>query len=616
MKLTYTLLLSLIASPLVAMGEEAPDTTSNVLDEVVVTGSNSAVERRLLPYTVSVVGEKQLESSGNSQLLSVLSTRVPGMFVTERGILGYGVSNGGSGGIKIRGVGNNGSVLLMMDGQPQYSGIYSHHLADFYGKDNVERVEVLRGPGSVLYGSNAMGGVVNVITKSAREDGAHATLSTQYGSYNTSLTSAMATAKHGRFSAVANASFNRTDGYISGMDFKEWNGYAKAAYRMSDRWKMDIDYTIMNFRGNDPVYPRLSDPESNAVYHQNITRGETSLSASNDYGTTDGVIRTYYSYGNHYIDDPRHFHSVDDRFGILAYQNLHPSQNTDITLGFDFDTYTGKVPMSGGTAHTPGAMATISRKSVTEYSPYMTMSQAMANRSFILNMGLRMANSDRFDRRWVPQVGFSWSPASLFTLKGSAAMGYRNPSFKDLYLYRMANPDLQPEEMWNYELSLTRSFGGIVEASVTAYFSQGSNMIQVVEQKNVNTGNFINKGMEVTLACHPVERLMLHASYSYLHTSLNNLTGAPKNQYFIGADWNAFRNFNVSAEMRGIGGLYVAPTVENQSYIVLNLKASYRINRYLGVFCRLDNITDTKYVINHGYDMPGFTAMGGIKLHI
>ena len=96
MKLTYTLLLSLIASPLVAMGEEAPDTTSNVLDEVVVTGSNSAVERRLLPYTVSVVGEKQLESSGSSQLLSVLSTRVPGMFVTERGILGYGVSNGGS----------------------------------------------------------------------------------------------------------------------------------------------------------------------------------------------------------------------------------------------------------------------------------------------------------------------------------------------------------------------------------------------------------------------------------------------------------------------------------------------------------------------------------------
>lgn len=68
--------------------------------------------------------------------------------------------------------------------------------------------------------------------------------------------------------------------------------------------------------------------------------------------------------------------------------------------------------------------------------------------------------------------------------------------------------------------------------------------------------------------------------------------------------------------MRGIGGLYVAPTVDNQSYIVLNLKASYRINRYLGVFCRLDNITDTKYVINRGYDMPGFTAMGGIKLHI
>lgn len=597
------------------MGEEAPDTTSNVLDEVVVTGSNSAVERRLLPYTVSVVGEKQLESSGSSQLLSVLSTRVPGMFVTERGILGYGVSNGGSGGIKIRGVGNNGSVLLMMDGQPQYSGIYSHHLADFYGKDYVDRVEVLRGPGSVLYGSNAMGGVVNIITKKAREEGVHATISTQYGSYNTSLTSAMATAKYGRFSAVGNVSYNRTDGNIKGMDFKEWSGYAKAGYELSDRWKMALDYTIMNFRGNDPVYPKLSDPQSEAVYHQNVTRGEASASTTNSYGSTDGVARVYYSYGNHYIDDPRHFHSVDDRFGILVYQNLHPSENTDITVGFDFDTYTGKVPMSGGTAHTPGAMATISRKSVTEYSPYLTMSQALASRTLVLNMGLRMANSDRFDRKWVPQLGFSWTPANLFTLKGSAAMGYRNPSFKDLYLYRMANPDLKPEEMWNYELSLARDFG-IIQASLTAYFSQGSNMIQVVEQKNANTGSFINKGMEVTLSCRPVDRLMLHASYSYLHTSLDDLTGAPKNQYFLGADWNAFRNFDISAEMRGIGGLYVAPTVDNQSYIVLNLKASYRINRYLGVFCRLDNITDTKYVINRGYDMPGFTAMGGIKLHI
>ena len=95
---------------MVSDAETAPD---SVLNEVVVTGSNACVERRLLPYTVSVVGEQQLQNSGNTQLLSVLSGRVPSMFVTERGILGYGVSNGGSGAIKLRGVGNNGTVILI-----------------------------------------------------------------------------------------------------------------------------------------------------------------------------------------------------------------------------------------------------------------------------------------------------------------------------------------------------------------------------------------------------------------------------------------------------------------------------------------------------------------------
>ena len=239
----------------------------------------------------------------------------------------------------------------------------------------------------------------------------------------------------------------------------------------------------MNFKGNDPIYPKLSDPESTDIYHQNITRGETSLSASNRYGKTDGTVRAYYSYGNHYIDDPRHFHSLDDRLGVLAYQNYSPTESTVLTLGFDFARYTGKIPMSGGTAHKPGAMGTIDRKVINEYSPYLTASQSLWQDQLVVTAGLRMANSDMFGTKWVPQFGVSASPAHLFTIKASAAMGYRNPSFRELYLYRMANPDLQPEKMWNYEVSLQKSFGTILDATLTAYYSRGSNMIQVVDMK-------------------------------------------------------------------------------------------------------------------------------------
>lgn len=117
------------------------------LDEVVVTGTNRGVETRLLPYTVSVVGNERLESAGQTQVLSAISGMVPSLFVSERSIFGFGVSNGGSGHIKLRGVGGDraSAVLMMVDGQPQFAGIYSHHIADFYDKEYVERVEVLRG---------------------------------------------------------------------------------------------------------------------------------------------------------------------------------------------------------------------------------------------------------------------------------------------------------------------------------------------------------------------------------------------------------------------------------------------------------------------------------------
>lgn len=139
--------------------EVVDSTRTYHIGEVIVTGSNNATGRNLLPYTVSTIGSPQLEATGQSQLLSAISVQVPSLFVSERNIFGFGVSSGGSGGIKIRGVGGSptNSVLMMVDGQPQFAGIYSHHVADFYETEYVDRVEVLRGPGSVLYGSNAMG---------------------------------------------------------------------------------------------------------------------------------------------------------------------------------------------------------------------------------------------------------------------------------------------------------------------------------------------------------------------------------------------------------------------------------------------------------------------------
>lgn len=590
------------------------------IGEVVITGSNQATGRNLLPYTVSTVGASRLEATGQPQLLSALSGRVPSLFVTERNILGFGISNGGSGGIKIRGVGGSptNAVLMMVDGQPQFAGIYSHHVADVYETEYVERVEVLRGPASVLYGSNAMGGVINVITKDAGKDGAHFTLTNEYGSYNTWRSALTNTLRYGKFSSLVSFGYDRTDGVEENFDFEQKSLYAKVGYDFSEAWQLRADYSLMNFIGNDPIYPRLDNPESEDIYHQNITRGEASLSVNNRYARTSGNVRVYYSYGNHYVDDPRHFHSLDDRFGVLAYQNVRPWKGAGATVGFDFNTYTGKIPQSGGHTHGDGSQAarmqTIDRKSITEYSPYVTLAQELFNGVLTLNAGLRMANSDRFSTQWIPQGGFVVHPGSGWMLKASVAKGYRNPSFREMYLYRMANPDLEPERMMNYEVTVGKQFSRYLGIDVTGYFSEGSNMIQTLNQKNVNTGSFINKGIEVAVDSRPLDNLTLNATYSYLHTSIDNLTAAPKNQYYIGVGWQAIPKFRVDAGLRGTGSLYVADDVKHQDYVLLNMKLTYKVLPHVDLYATLDNLTNTRYTVNRGYEMPGFTGMGGVKM--
>lgn len=614
----FSLLALLVASALGPCAEasatEKGDTT-HMLNELVVTGTNDVVPQKLLPYTVSVVNNRQLEATGQTQVLSAISGMVPSLFVSQRSIFGFGVSNGGSGHIKLRGVGGDraSGVLMMVDGQPQFAGIYSHHIADFYDKEYVDRVEVLRGPGSVLYGSNAMAGAINVITKNAT-DGVHTTLQSQYGSYNIWLSSITNTVRYGKFSSLVSLSYDRTDGNVKNFDFKQADGYAKVGYDFSDKWKAYVDYTLMNFRGNDPIYPKLSNPESTDIYHQNITRGEAAATVTNNYGNVSGSARIYYNYGNHFVDDPRHFHSTDDRLGVILYENFSPWKGASATVGFDFDTYSGRIPVSGGNNHTEGSMTTISRKTIVEYSPYVTLSQKFLNELLNLSAGVRMANSDKFDTQWIPQFGFSVNPGLDWTVKGNLAMGYRNPSFRELYLYRMANPDLQPEKMMNYEISVGKSFTRYFTAEITGYYSKGDNMIQVVDQKNRNTGRFINKGIEVSAHSHPVDNLWLTATYSYLHTSLHNLVGAPKNQYYLGVEWKPWKFLNVGADIKGVGGLYVADNYKHQNYALLNLKVTWDICRYVSIFTRLENITDANYTINRGYEMPGFTAMGGFKV--
>ena len=165
-----SLLFAMIAGSIAAThAAEAPRDTTN-LGELVVTAPLKT-NPDLIPLNVTQVSASEIEKSGESSLLPVLVAKVPGLFVTERGFAGYGVSGGSAGSVNIRGVGQGNQVLFMIDGQPQWAGVFGHSLADTYVANGVEKVEVVKGPSSLLYGSNAMGGSINLVTHTQTKDG-------------------------------------------------------------------------------------------------------------------------------------------------------------------------------------------------------------------------------------------------------------------------------------------------------------------------------------------------------------------------------------------------------------------------------------------------------------
>ncbi len=263
---------------------KAAEPSDKTLQEVVITGTRSATDVRHLSQTVNVIDRAAIEEANRTSLLPLLTEQVPGLFITQRGYAGYGVSDGAAGVISMRGLTGSGTAvrtLVLIDGHPNYAGIFGHPIADSYQSLMTERVEVLRGPASMLYGSYAMSGVINIVTKKPK-DGTHAYLHAGYGSFNTTETEFSVNTQQGKFSAVASGSYNRTDGHRENMNFEQFGGYGKVGYEISKNWNASANVDITRFKASYPG------PESAPLLDadQDITRGTSAIFLENHYDRT------------------------------------------------------------------------------------------------------------------------------------------------------------------------------------------------------------------------------------------------------------------------------------------------------------------------------------------
>lgn len=591
-----------------------------ILEEIQVLGTSVSTTVRNLNLAYTTIDSFAIRSRYEQSLMPAINEEVAGLFVTSRGVMGYGVSTGAAGGIKIRGIGGSptGGVLVLIDGHPQYMGLMGHSVADSYLSIMAGKVEVSNSPASVLYGSNAMGGVINIISSDYKGDGLITTLRSSWGSYNSLRTELSSRYRKGAFGGIFNLSYDRTDGHRKNLDFEQLGLYSRFSYELNRHWSASADLSLSGFDASNPG--TLNSPlEDNDA---GITRGAGAMSLTNSYGISTGAIRLFYNFGIHEINDgyapgaaPKDylFNSRDHMFGVQLYQSLSPVKGNTINAGIDFQGFGGEA----WNRFNDGREVDIIDKRVSNYAAYLTVSQRLTS-LLSISGGIRADQHSVTGTEWVPQGGLTLMLPGSSELKAYVSKGFRNPSIREMYMFPPQNPDLRPERIVSSELTYSSTAADRkLHYSIALYYIEGKDLISTVVRQgrplNVNADRVENSGFELNVKYSHSDVLSFRGNYSYLHMKYPVLS-APENKLFAGMDFSPGK-FTGSLGIQYISGLY--KDVNNglkEEYLLLNLRLTYRASRMFSLFVRGGNLLDIDYEIISGYTMPGSTFDGGLSL--
>ncbi len=578
------------------------------IEEVVVTGTPVSVNRNNVPMAVSVINRAQIEETGESALLPVLNGKVPGLFVTEKGITGFGVAGGSAGQISIRGIGGfpTTGVLMLIDGHPQFMGIMGHPLPDSYVASDAERVEVIRGPASILYGSNAMGGVVNIITKKQTTEGFNGNARISYGSFNTQKYMGSAGYKKNRFSAFVSANHDNTDGHRSNSDFKINNGYAKAGYSFSENFNASTDLSIAAFKASDPGPDTLNAKPGERI---DIMRGYWALTLQNEFEKTSGALKLFYNFGEHDITDG--FHSLDHNWGVNLYESLKLFKGNSVTVGVDYMNYGG---MAENVLAMNGQGMVVADTAVSETGLYGFIQQSLFE-NLTVSGGLRYQSHSVYGSHFIPSAGFALKLSQSAAWKGNVSKGFRSPTIRELFMWG-PNPELSPETVVSYETGISGSaLSNRLNAEVTVFYVKGDNQIITVPMEGLrNAGEINNKGIELLVNFQPVDNLRLESTYSYINME-NPVYATPEHHLYFSANYR-WKKLLLTGSIQHIGNLDSDPSpqvVSSENYSVVKAKAVYDLGRHLKLYVSGENLLNEKYQINRYYTMPGITIFSGLS---
>lgn len=613
--------------------------------EVVVTATRIDTPAKEIASSITIITEKELSQSQKTTVIEALQA-ILGLSVLQSGPMGSSAS------VMLRGA-NSEHTLVMIDGVEVNDPVTPSRSYDFshLGIEGIERVEILRGAQSTLYGSDAMAGVINIITKKGRgKPRFH--LSSLGGAYGTFASTAglTGTLKDLHYSLWAKSQTSRgfsaanakLEGNTEADGYRNLSLSARAGLKVSNNVDLDFSARFMDTRSDIDNYGSAfgDDPNNTQTYDSLYIKGhlrglflenrweqKLTLSHVNSDRETDNPTDEQHPYDS----DSSHYKS---RLIKLDWQNnlfLHKS-NT-LTFGAEYQQEQGESRYHSESALGPST-SQFPRKKAYSTGVYL-QDQLRWGGLFFLTAGIRLDFHSQSGRSATYRIAPAFFIQQSGTkLKATLGTGFKSPSLYQLYAPRniwgpIGNESLGPEETTSWDAGIEQDlWDGKVRLGGTYFSSRFENLIDYdYTEGYINIARVSSKGAEFILEFAPGENFILSASYSRTATKDQNsgekLLRRPKDKFTANLNVRFFSKGRMTLSLIHIGARddqewidWVSTRVRMDPFTLLNAVGSYDILPNIQIFLRLDNILDQQYEWIKGYGTPGFSLYGGFKIQL
>jgi iron complex outermembrane receptor protein len=621
------------------------------LEEVVVTATRDVEEIRKIPANVTVITRQGIEQSNAQNVVDLLRNEVD---VEVRDYYG----NGKSASVDIRGFGETGplNTLVLVDGRRvneiDLSGVDWTQIP----LDQVERIEIVRGSGSVLYGDNATGGVINIITKRPEKP-----LSIQSegiaGSYGYYKGGASGGGKWGPLSAILSASYQDNDGYRENGFLRAKDVGGRIIYDLNENVSFNLNGS---FHQDDQGLPGAL-PKAIYEVDRQATTAPDDRAKTDDWYLALGVKAKLWDLGRLEMDLSYRNRELKDFFRSFSFEDKRNLRTWGVTPRYILEKplwiLPNKLTLGLDFYHSDSNVFSESsfgsnRVEVTKQSTGLyLLDELFLLKNLILSMGYRQewVTYDLFqdvprakDKKNSSEPAWNVSLDYLFGKRSSAFLSikrsFRFPVSDELIQFFptfQVNPGMKPQTGYHYEAGVRHAFTDQIETSLTLFWIETRDEIffNPVTYTNENFPKTRRQGIEIGAKVRPLQWLTLWGNYSYIKPTLqeepnsgNDIPGVPRHKGSVGADVKVWDGLFINARANFLGSRYFMSDWANKvdkldGYYSIDAKLSYNW-KGLKAFVGVNNLTNQKFsefgVVNATgaqffYPSPERNFIGGIS---